>query len=462
MELIYIILGVWILYSRTWLAKDRPSYIIDDNVRRWGYLYVVPDMSPHPQFYSTKPHPWRHFFLIFTHCLNVWLIFHLFGWGAAAIFAFHPISANGTAWITGGYYSVTVFFTLTAVFFLTTYPTIYGGIAACIFLTAAFGSTITCLGVALLYVLFLNPIGAMLLWPMGMFLFGRRFRTGFGIRDFGKSDKVTFRKPAVMMKVMAYYLRIVLFPNRLAFFRKFGCDYCKNEKTKKDMDSYNKHFWQATAVVVSFALIGWQFSPFGTMWFLVTLAPFTQFKVLGQFIAERYLYLPLIGVAMIVGNALVAYPFAMGALVALLISRTHKYIPAFHNVIKMYENGIENYPDCVGNYANLGERHLHMGKTGLAMNIFRRGLELDPTSFLCHTNLAAYYISVKDWVRSAEHSGYGMLETDNPMANRILKKQREELMKKVKEMEEIYGNKCTNVPKRATRKLQKEKAVVGV
>ena len=105
MELALILVGVWILYSRTWIGENRHSYIIDDNVRRWGYLYEVPMTSPHPSFYSSKPHPWRFFFLILTHSLNVIVIHILFGWQVAALFALSPISVNGTAWITGGYYA---------------------------------------------------------------------------------------------------------------------------------------------------------------------------------------------------------------------------------------------------------------------------------------------------------------------------------------------------------------------
>src|SRR3990167_4466930 len=133
MELVFIIIGIWLLYSRTWLGKNRHYHIIDDNVRRWGYLYDIPTSSPPPTFYSTRPHPWRHFFLILIHSLNVWVIYLLFGWQASALFAFSPISVNGTAWITGGYYAVTMFLTLTSYFFLVGFPNLFGLLAGSLF-----------------------------------------------------------------------------------------------------------------------------------------------------------------------------------------------------------------------------------------------------------------------------------------------------------------------------------------
>ncbi len=35
-----------------------------------------------------------------------------------------------------------------------------------------------------------------------------------------------------MTKVMAYYIRISLWPNRLAFFREFGADYTRTKAAK--------------------------------------------------------------------------------------------------------------------------------------------------------------------------------------------------------------------------------------
>ena len=83
----------------------------------------------------------------------------------------------------------------------------------------------------------------------------------------GKKDHFTWRKPALMTKVLAYYIHNVLFPSKLAFFKEFGFKYTRCEKYKLWMDSYNKDFWVAFLVCVTFFSVAWQFSPLGTLIF---------------------------------------------------------------------------------------------------------------------------------------------------------------------------------------------------
>ena len=440
MELCLILLGIWILYSRTWLGKRRHYYIIDDNVRRWGYLYQVPIQSPPPTWYSTQPHPWRHFFLILTHCLNIWVIHLLFGWQVAALFAFSPISVNGTAWITGGYYAVTMFLSLTAYYFIYSYPGAFGLIVGSTFFTAALGSTITCIGIPLVFLVMGYWPGLVLFWPLLMYLFGKRFRTGFTIRNNGKSDKIHIRKIAVMTKVMAYYIRINLFPDKLAFFREFGRRYRNDSVEKKEMEAYNGLFWSSLLLVLTFIVVGWQFSPLGVVWFIVTLAPFTQFKILGQFIAERYLYLPQLGIYLILGSMLSAHPVILAVVLTAYAYRSHLYIPAFRKIESLYKNGIQNYPDCVSNVANLGERYLHVGQMHRARRLLEEGLKLEPNGFLCCTNLAAYWIAVKGYKQALFYTERALMGKDGSFAKRVLSKQHADLVKAIENNEKIKEN----------------------
>src|SRR3990167_1154989 len=390
METVFILIGTWVLYLRTWCGKNRHYYIIDDIVRRWDYLYVVPTHNPPPSFFSEQPHPWRHFFLVLVHSLNIIVINELFGWQTAALFAFCPYSVNGAAWITGGYYAVTAFLTLTAYFFITTMPNILGVFLGSLFFTAALGSTITCLGFPFIFLFAGTPWALTLFWPVTMYLFGKRFRTGYAIRRGGKVDPITLKKIFVMTKVMAYYVRLMALPNRLAFFRSFGYEYGKSDAVTKKMQACNTQFWMSLLAVVVFGVAGYIINPLGTIWFLVTLAPFTQYKMLGQFVAERYLYLPQIGFLMILSTLLSPYPILLTIVLTAYMYRSHLYIPAFRTLENLYKNGVANYPESVANYANLGERYLHTGKTNRAKELLEEGLKLAPTDFLCHVNLAAY------------------------------------------------------------------------
>lgn len=425
MEIFLIVLGIFVLYGRT-LSYH---FMIDDNVRRWGYLYVVPQTSPPFTFYNSKPSKWRHLFLIITHALNVMWINQLWGWKAALIFAVHPLSVPCTAWITGGYYSVTTLLTLTAYYFVHTYHFV-GAFLGSVFFTAALGSTITCIGFPFIF-LFQDHHGLALLWPLVMYVFGKRFITGFNIRNSGRKDQVTFRKLAVMPKVVAYYALIALVPNQLCFFRQFGFEYSRSSKMKTNVDSFNFDFYLSVVFLLVFGVTAWLISPFATIWFFVTIAPFSQFKMLGQFIAERYSYLPNVGIAILIATALEQHPYLFTIVATLYLYRSHMYIPAYSHMKELYLDGIRNYPECVTNYANLAEYYIQAGESLKCYQTLEQGFKLDPQCFLLHCNMAAYWISVNNLDRGLAHSKRAIevhCDTED-MALHVMKKQCEDLVK---------------------------------
>lgn len=398
MEIVWIVLGVFVLYGR---CLDY-HFMIDDIVRRWGYLYDVPEISPPASFYNSKPTKWRHLFPIITHALNVTWINYLWGWKAALIFAVHPLSVPCTAWITGGYYSVTAFLALTAYYFVHTHHVI-GALIGSLFFTAALGSTITAIGIPFIF-LFKEHIGLVLFWPLVMYLFGKRFITGFNIRNNGKQDPMTIGKFAVAPKVIAYYALIALVPNQLAFFRQFGFEYYVGSKTQKNIDSFNFEFYLSTIFLVLFGYVAYKISPLGTLWFFMTIGPFCQFKSLGQFIAERYSYLPNIGIAIILATAFGSHLILFTILVTLYLYRSHLYIPAYRHMKDLYLDGMRNYPECVTNYANLAENYIQNEEKLKCYQMLSEGLKLDPDCFLLHCNLAAYWIQVNNIPRAIMHS----------------------------------------------------------
>lgn len=422
MDLFLIILLVIVLY---WRTMDY-YYLIDDIVRRWGFLLEIPETSPPPQFFSVKPPKAKHLFLTLTHAANVSVIYFLWGPVPAALFAFHPLAVSCTAWVTGGYYQCTLFLTLTAYFFLVKIPGLWGAVIGMTFFTAALGSTINCLTVPFLFLFFPPLTGLSLFFPLFMYLTGRRFQIGFRKRNIGKGDKITWKKLVVVPKVLAYYIKDTVWPAKLAFFREYGFEYGKTASVKDDLESVNREFWESLAVIAGFCVFGLLTSPFGLCWYLFALMPFTQWKVLGQFVAERYTHLPLLGWALMLGAALSsawAIP-VLCVILAFYVWRSHQYIPAFQNIETLYENGVKQFPRCISNYVNLAERKLHTGKMFEAYELLKKGLQLDPKSFLCHANMAAYWLSINQPERGKYHTQMAMRFSENKgMAYAIFRQQ---------------------------------------
>lgn len=422
MELLLIITVVIALYWRT----NNYLFLIDDPVRRWGYLLEIPETSPNQEFYASKPSKFRHLFLTLTHAVIVSIIYFLWGWKAALLFAVNPICVACSAWITGGYYQVTALFTLVAYFFLIKIPTIYGALIAALFFTGALGSTINCIAIPFIFLVHPPLNGLILFWPLIMYLTGRRFNIGFRKRNSGKGDKITWRKVAVVPKVLAYYIKTTIFPKRLAFFQEFGFEYGKNPKVQKDLETFNKHFWKSAAISIAFIGTGFLLSPLGILIYLAGILPFTQWKVLGQFVCERYLYIPMIGWTLMLAGGL-AHPIAtpLVLIISVLYAyRANKYIPAFKNIENLYQNGIENFPKCISNYVNLAERKLHTGKYYEAYKLLKQGIEIDPNSFLCHANLAAYWLAINRPDKGKYHTEMAMRFSEHRgMAYNIFKQQ---------------------------------------
>ena len=430
MDLFLIILIVIVLYWRT----INYHYLIDDIVRRWGYLLEIPDTSPPPDFYSSKPRKSRHLFLTLTHCVNVSIIYFLWGWKAALLFAMHPLSVSCTAWITGGYYQITVFFTLVTFYFISIFPGVWGILLGATFFTAALGSTVNCIAIPFIFLIQPPITGLALMWPLFFYLTGRRFRIGFKKRNTGKGDKFSKGKFALMPKVLGYYIKMVLVPNKLAFFQDFGHEYGKNPQLTKKMESIDQLFWESIGIFLVFAGIGFYLSPLGILIFLAGIMPFTQWKVLGQFVAERYMYLPLIGFCLIVAQ--LPWPIVI-VLAGTYLYRSNKYIPAFFDITALYRNGIEQFPNCVSNYVNLAERNLHLGKLFEAYKLLKQGLAIDPDSFLCHANMAAYWISINKPEIAKYHTIKAMKNAENRgAAYNIFKNQLFHIMQGMKHMAE--------------------------
>ena len=71
MALFLICALVFALYWRTL----NYYYVIDDNVKRNGYMYEVPLEGPPPDHWATKPPKLYRVFMIGMHCVNTAIIY---------------------------------------------------------------------------------------------------------------------------------------------------------------------------------------------------------------------------------------------------------------------------------------------------------------------------------------------------------------------------------------------------
>jgi hypothetical protein len=402
-------MALWLIIAITVLLYARTldyNYVIDDIVKRNGYMYEVPDTAPPPGFWETRPSRLYRIFMIGMHCVNVSVIYMLWGWGPALLFAVHPIGVWGTAWVTGNYYATTAYFCLIAYFFLQTLPGFWGALLAMPLFIASLNSTVCSINFPFLFLFVGSPWGLAMFLPLARYLMGDRFKTGIGIRKTFIQNKpvkakITIRRLSLMTKVMAKYIMTALFPNNLGFFTGYGRGIRDKQELYDEWHSFNKDFWVSLAICVAVFTVGLFISPVGTFWFFVLMSLHTQWNLMGQFYAQRYLYLPLVGLCVVAGTFLQAHPVLMAIVATILVVRTHFFIPAWQNMLTVWKGDLENFPGNGEAYNNLAQHYMYhpdFSKRGDIVNytawLMTRAMMMKPDDWAVHMNQACFLTMV--------------------------------------------------------------------
>jgi len=349
-----ILLGaclVYLLYLRT-LGY---SYVIDDNVKRDGYLYDVPDYAPTNDFYRMKPSKKYRFFMVSMHAVNATLVSMLWGWKAGLLFAAHPIGVTAAVWVTGNYYSTTNYFTLIGLYLLLKIGGWVGVASSAFIYGVACHSTITAIGIPFIF-LFTSPLGLTWFVPLALFFRSKRWTTGIQVRlnaPATSDQKTTLKTFGRVPRLLVFYLALAFAPIKLGFFREYGNGIYRN--WDEGYDCFDLKFWVCSFLLVVALGLGLYIDAFATIFFCCTIMPFIQLKVLGQFTAERYLQLPLIGVCIVLSYA---HPYVYTAFLTFFVYRTILYTPAYKNIEALHKNDTENFPKHSLTYSNLASHYL--------------------------------------------------------------------------------------------------------
>ena len=451
MELALIWLIVFALYLRT----IKYLYVIDDAVKRTGYMYEVPLTAPPIDFFMTRPSVMYRLFMIGMHCVNSTVIYLLWGFAPALLFAVHPMGVWGTAWVTGNYYATAAYFTLISYYIIHQFPNVWGALVAMPIFTAALNSTVCPINFPFLF-LFTGPAwGLVMFFPLVMYFRGKKFKTGIKIRESINNMKVVrsgevkvnyFRRLAVMVKIMAKYTFASLYPDRLGFFDNTGHALKENKDVWNKWHSFNKDFWVSLAVCVSVFIAGYLISPVGIFWYFVLMSIHSQFNLMGQFYAQRYIYLPLVGLCVVVGTALSAFPIALAVVATILVVRTHCFIPAWKDMRAVWTNDMEAFPYSPFVYNNLAQHILQTPGNTLPSSMMNyiayllfKSNEMKPNFWEIEMNIACFYARLGQLQGALEYTQRAIRNLEPLGGNRVpldmLKNQEIELTRIINEQQ---------------------------
>jgi hypothetical protein len=442
-----LLLAIVVLYWRTL----KYNYLIDDAVKRNGYLYEAPVTAPPADIYKQRPSAWYRLFMIGMHCVNTSIIFLLWGWGPALLFAVHPVGVWGTVWVTGNYYATTLYFMLISYYILHVFPNVIGFSVAASIYVAALNSTICALPFPVFLIATGNWWGIPMFFPVWKFMSGRRFQTGYKKRsDFVKEHRVKTpfrsRRLILMTKVMAYYTYTVLFPDRLFMFTPFGENVHDDQKCYDLMHKADWRFWSSFILCLTVLGAGMVIHPVGTLWYFLFMGLHSQFKIMGQFIALRYVYVSMVGMCVVFGTVLQSHPILMTIAVTYLVIRTHYFIPAFSNMENLWKNDLGAFPHSAMAWNNVAAYYMNLGTEGnnaswkinrLAFYIIK-AYEMNPNKWEITMNMACFYAIMGQWPMCLKYTDKA-IELLEPVADKPtsplqqMYRQRERIIKMAEE-----------------------------
>ena len=182
--------------------------------------------------------------------------------------------------------------------------------------------------------------------------------------------------------------------------------------------SYPTHFFELQNVIAVIAVIGiviislaihkkQKTMSFGIWWFVLTLFPVSNLIEIFNPVADRYLYLPLVGFCLVLATLLTEVVSRLGGLnkklgTALQISLTVILLVAYSTItvarntdwkdgLSLWSKTLQTTPNSAPAHGNLGRAYLELDLFDKAITEFEAALEIRPQSHKMYYNLGFAY-----------------------------------------------------------------------
>jgi protein O-mannosyl-transferase len=159
---------------------------------------------------------------------------------------------------------------------------------------------------------------------------------------------------------------------------------------------------------------------FGFVWFVATIAPVLNVRVLASdnVFAERYLYLPSVGFCWLAALGVIrvwdclpgrpagwrrAWAAALGILAVLCVARIITRNRIWRDEITFYSTTLRASPDAVPIYNNLGSVYWNRGEVSLAEQQWQKALAFVPDSSTLLNNLGLVYLKRQEYPKAVEY-----------------------------------------------------------
>lgn len=206
-----------------------------------------------------------------------------------------------------------------------------------------------------------------------------------------------------MSKVMAFYIKMLFFPMHL------NADYVVSNTISLSETSFILSFFLIVSlgVIVCRLFFYHKILFFSALWFFVTLLPVMNVIPIENIMAERYLYIPLVGFC-ILGSTLLGYGSNLNLkykalslsgiciLMSLILVgfswQTCERSKVWFNDLTLWSETVKNSSQSSRAHNNLGVLYKTMGFTDAAIQEYNTAIHIKPDYSEAHGNLANAYL----------------------------------------------------------------------
>ncbi len=272
-----------------------------------------------------------HAITLSTHTLCCVLIYIAFGrtdvsFLAAVLFSINPVNCQGgSVWLSGRQYCYATIFSLLIfaipllsplIYIVATYLSIYAAFTPIAFLKTS------------------NPFFIVIIFLLVFNFKKNKRQIDERVHVASNEDMATvsWKKLIIMFKTYGYYFRICVFPYRLGLYHEKLWALGVTKKYDKECYKIDTDFWVGLMLGIAsctYILIYENSIAFGLLWFNVSILMWTNFITIHQPIAERYCYLPNVGMMLVLASIGVKYPYFGAVLLGAYAVRLSYIMPAY-------------------------------------------------------------------------------------------------------------------------------------
>lgn len=329
----------------------------------------------------------------------------------AALFAWHPLHVESVAWVAERKDVLSALFWILAMWFYASYArgsrAAYAGVFVCLLLGLLSKPMVVTLPFALLLLdvwplqrLTFSDWGTARFWPTARRLLIEKLPL-FGLVALSIPFTLhaqSHAKAVMSVETMPFWVRLInVFSSYNAYLIKAVWPAGLTVPYPLEMRelTYGSLLFGAFGfAVVTYLVLDWgrkyTYLPVGWFWFVGTLLPVIGLVQVGnQSMADRYMYLPMIGLSIIFAWGLqdIARQFAWarsvapaGALVMLvcMAAVTYRQVGYWRNSVTLTSRNTSMFPEYSHGHAQRAMAHLQQGDTENALRSVDRSIELQP------------------------------------------------------------------------------------